>query len=668
MLKLADIKKAMEAKLADSTLDQKDIKKLRLTPKDAAWAAAQDLPAASAGFVIPYWSLDGNQTQFWRMRYVEDTRKGFDKLSGRKPLRYVQPRMTNEIYLPPYIDWRKIAQDAECPLIITEGELKAACAVKHGLPTIGLGGVYCFKSTKSGQHLLPQLREFAWSGRTVTICYDSDAVSNQNVLIAEGQLAKVLTAEGAAVYIARLHAADGKLGLDDAIAQYGMEYIQDVLNAASEYAPAAALHQLNTEVVYVRDPGIIYAFTNNMRMTAQAFTGHAYSNRHHYEEVASKDATRLVKKPTAKAWMEWEQRAELDGITFSPGEPKVTDRKLNTWDGWATEPKKGDVKPWYTLLDHLFDKSETEARKWFEQWCAYPLQHPGAKMASAAALWGVQHGTGKSMVGHTLMRIYGKYSAEIKDNDLDNSRNEWAQDKQFILADDITGKDNRRFIRKLMTMITQKEVNIDPKYIPSYRTRDCMNYYFTSNEPDCFYLDDCDRRFFIHEVKADKLPKQFRDAYVQWRDSEDGIAALFHYLLNVDLRGFDPQAEAMVTIAKRDMTHIGKSDLGAWVAELRHNGDRLLKLKGDLFTAAELLTMYDALGTGKVTANGMARELRRSGYTAPGSGGMAQTKHGNVRLYAVRNADQWRRASTAQIVKHYEEHRGVVIQDKAKKY
>lgn len=659
----AQVKQAMLDKIADSLLDAKDATKLKFKPLTAAEVKKLDTPATVSGFYIPYFGLDGKPTKFWRLRYLEDTRKGFDVLAGRKALRYVQPvGGVNEVYLPPFIDWREIAENVEVPIIITEGELKSACATKFGYPTIGLGGVFSFKSTKKGESLLPMLRGITWKGRAVYICYDSDAVTNPMVVMAENQFAETLTGMGALVHITRIPPGPKgqKMGLDDFMLVHEPTDLEDLLRASSEFDKAFALHRMNELVAYVRDPGFIFDFKNNMKLGAVPFTQHAFANYWHDEKVVTMNGEKLVPKQTAQAWLQWKHRTELEKISFLPGQPQIVDGRLNLWNGWAVEPKKGSVRWWNDLLDHLFKGAEPEARKWFEQWCAWPLQHPGAKMASCAVFWGRVQGSGKTMVGTTLMRIYGKYSSEITDTELEDERFDWAENKQFVLADDITGSNSRRLANRIKTMVTQKTLKINPKYIPRYELPDCINYYFTSNDPDAFYLDDGDRRNFIHEVRGVALLKAFRDAYVAWMESEEGIAALFHYLLNLDTSDFDPHGPPYETNAKREMTHITKSDLGSWVADLEHNLDGKLKLPGDLFTAAELLMMYDPANSGKVTANGMARELKRSGYRAPGINGYAsQTKFGAVRLYALRNREMWNTASVKDIVAHYEESRSM---------
>lgn len=652
-------------KLAASDLSAEDAELMQLRDVTSAECAGLGLPASADGFLIPYFGLDGRQTRFFRVRYMEDTRKGFARFSSRKALRYGQPKGTaTEVYFPPFLDWEAISRDADTPLLITEGELKSCCASKQGLPTIGLGGVWCFQSAKSGSPLLDSLLGFQWNGRTVYIVFDSDAITNPDVLGAEKRLAARLVEQGATVFIARLpgHEDVQKIGLDDYIVLHGVDSLQkEVLEPAFEYEQSAALHELNVRCIYVRDPGLVWDREMRQRMTPSAFRDHAFANVHYWEQrVTAKGAASMVKLPAAKAWIEWEHRAECRGLTFAPTQPEVThEGHLNTWTGWGIpEPIAGNAAPWKQLLDHLFGEDE-ESRRWFEAWCAYPLQNPGAKMATAALIWGVTHGSGKTLVGHTLMRIYGKHAVEIHDSDLEDDRNEWALDKQFVLGDDIVAKGDRKLMRHLMTLITQKSVRLNPKYVPSYSIPDTINYYYTANEPDTLYMDDGDRRFFVHETMAGKFTDYKR--YVEWRDSDRGIAALWHHLLELDITWFDPQAPAPETRGKSEMQELGKSDLGHWVREFRENAVVVLEkhgMKGDFVTAPELHALFDPTGAKKTTVNALARELKRAGFRAPATGSKLRGPDGSMRMcYVVRNWAKWQRATWKEACDHYGESR-----------
>lgn len=669
------LRKLSDAKLASSGLNGSDYRALRIDVLSAEQLRAKCavLPAYTAALVLPYFDLQGAQTDFWRARYLEDTRSGWSAVTKTKPLRYVQPPDTlNELYLPPYIKWAKVAENQDAPVVITEGELKSAIACKLGIPTIGLGGVWMFKAARRKLPLLPQFYQFKWANRKVYITFDSDARTNPQVQRATAELSRELAALGAIPYIVDIPALPEitKTGLDDFFVANGLDPkpFAKLLERAEPYAPSAALYELNAEVAYIRDPGLVVVLSDGRKMSAGAFREHAYANRYYYEErTNAKGTTSLVRVPAAPAWIGWERRAELSRITYEPGAERITtERAYNYWSGWGAEPVKGSVTLWNQLLDYLFD-DEPEARAWYERWCAYPLQHPGAKLYSAAVLWGVEQGTGKTLAGYTLMRIYGRNATEIDDEQLSASHNEWAENKQFVLADDITSADKRAargLADRLKGMITRRELRLNPKYIPSYTVPDCINYQFTANHPDAFFLEDTDRRYFIHEVKGKPLSRDFYRQYDRWYLSEEGINALFYHLLHLPLKDFDPGGPAMPTTAKSEMLEASLSDVGVWVRKLRDTPDAVLRigdvaLEGDLFTNTELLALYDPEGKHKVLANGLGREMSRAGILRACKGKPARLPDGTQsRLYAVRNAQFWARASQTAAGEHYAQRHG----------
>jgi len=297
--------------------------------------------------------------------------------------------------------------------------------------------------------------------------------------------------------------------------------------------------------------------------------------------------------------------------------------------------------------------------EWFLNWCAYPLQHPGTKLFSSAVLHGIRHGTGKSLIGYSLGRIYGQNFTEISQMDLHNSFNEWAEGKQFVMGDDVTGSNKRADADFLKKLITQRELRVNGKYVPTYVVPDCINYFFTDNHPDSFFLEDDDRRFFIHEVQAGPMPEEFYMNYDLWIDT-GGSQAIFHYLLNRDTGDFNPAAPAFKTAAKERMIANVQSDLAGWVRNLLATPDHILRvgeivLDKDLFTSKELLQFYDPAGKTGTTANGLGRELARAGVRQVCSGKPVRLSDGSQgRYYAVRKQDEWLASQPQLIAKHLE--------------
>jgi hypothetical protein len=632
------------------------------------------------GLKLPYFGFDAVPSSFYRVRYL-------GRLPGfagavEKPQRYVQePDTLNEVYLPPLLDdpWSAIADDAGEELIITEGELKAAACCARGRPCLGLGGVDVWRSAKRGKSLLEQLERFAWKNRHAFIVFDSDAATNVNVVRAQLALADRLTREGADVFIASLPPTPGgaKQGLDDFLLVNDDDALLQLLKRAPEHAEAKALYGLNEEVVYIVKPGFFLDQATHHAMRLGDFTGHAYANRFYDQRVVDAKGNESVRpRPLAKRWVEWPGRYQLRRIVYEPGQPRVTaDHEWNGWKGWAVEERQGSTRPWDELLRYMFSTNpDPAALRWFIQWCAYPIQRPGTKMYSSVLLWGATHGTGKTLIPYTLRRIYGDNFEEIKDRQLRGNHNEWARNRQFVLGDEITGADKRAKhddMEHFKGLITQETITVNEKFVPEYKIRDCINYMWTANQPDTLFLEDTDRRFFVHEAPSVKLPQEFYDAYETWKE-DDGPAALLYKLRRVDLTGFNPRAEAPMTPAKAAMIADTKSELGAWIVHLREDPTRALlrlspeRARGEvaLLSSAQLLAAYDPEGKTRVTAQAIAKELKRAGFSQVNDAGPVMTSSGLLRLYAVRDAARWRHAKPKAIAAHWDSFFG----EKVRKY
>ena len=655
------------ARLTESGLTAQDAKLLKLEVLPAAKIKKlntefHELPALKINYHDP---RDLTKTlnahpkwpAFYRIRYL-DTPKGFAGMT-EKPQRYAQPSRTGVCaYFPRNADWPKIIKNTKIPIFVTEGEIKAAKGCKEGFPTIGLGGVYSFKSKRLGTMFLDELKAVDWVQRVVYIVYDSDVRSNEQVCEAINALASELEQQGAIPMIVDLPDLyqDSKTGLDDFLTARSPGEFEVLVERAESLTMAQQLWKMNREIKYIYDPGLVLIMETDQKITPASLKEHVYSSDRCYENVVKKDGSLGQKQVSAgKAWLNWEQRGEAGRLTYEPGAEKILNgcsirkSKYNTWPGWGCESKKGTVQPFLNLVDHIFTGASKEEREWFLRWCAYPIQNPGVKLFTAAVIHGTRHGTGKSLIGYTLGKIYGRNFTEISQADLHSSFNEWAEAKQFVLGDDVTGSNRRQDADMLKKLITQQELRVNMKFVPTYVVPDCINYLFTSNHPDAFFLEDDDRRYFIHETEVGPKDEKFYTDYAKWLNG-DGPTALFHYLLNLKLGKFNPAAPAMKTAAKARMIADVKSDLGSWVARMLEDPDGVLvvgeaNVESDLFTNRQLLALYDPMTKTKCTANGMGRELRKAGVLQALNGNPIQGPDGRDRYYIVRNPEKWVGAS-----------------------
>lgn len=700
-LTLPQLKQAMLDKAATSALKPAQVREMGLEPvADVSKLPGMERFPARGGFRIPYFDLKGNlRPKVCRVRYLEETRTGFQLAVDAKALRYVQaPGTTVHAYLPPFIDWAAVAKDPIYDITVTEGELKAACVSAHGESCIGLGGVWSWKSNAQHTTLIDDLRAINWSGRTVYICFDSDAVFNPDVMAAEVALADRLTAEGALVHIMRIGAPFGaeseaydptlptdaqprarrpKLGADDLIYQYGFEAfeacrklinVEEGMERVGTYAydSSRAFHAFNAQYIFILSLGAIYDVKTRLMYAAHTFQNSVRANEYYEGAVLTKPKkegaqpeTRMVRKPLAPAWIKWPGRATVERVIFEPGKPMVHTASFNTWQGWGYgKPQKGDITLWKRLLDRIFRGAPASDRKWFEQWVAYPLQHPGAKLATGVLIWGHQHGTGKSLLGKVISKMYHReHVGFLTESAFDDARNQWAKDKQFMIVDDITGRESREYANRLKNLITQESIHLDPKFIGAYDIRDVMNYLMTANDPDALRLDPNDRRMFVHGVQgSDRTDTDFAGEVMAWVESEEGNAALAHHLLTLDLEGFRPGAPAPYTDAKHAMVETTSSDLANWVRHLHEFPELVLdaaRFNGDLYTAEKLYALYDPSGDKKSSPRVLTRELQSRGFQRAAASGLVIPGEGRRHVYILRNFDQWAGRPTKDLVAEY---------------
>jgi Domain of unknown function (DUF3854) len=121
-----DLAALIRQDLERSGLEQQD---LLVRPITNPERAATLTPALCEGYVIPYFSHLGRIQAFYRVRLFDNDPK------------YRQPKNTpNHVYYPQ--GFIKVLNACQLPyVIITEGEKKAARAVKAGIPCCALGGV-----------------------------------------------------------------------------------------------------------------------------------------------------------------------------------------------------------------------------------------------------------------------------------------------------------------------------------------------------------------------------------------------------------------------------------------------------------------------------------------------------------------------------------------------
>ncbi|MFZ6724691.1 DUF5906 domain-containing protein [Undibacterium sp. MH2W] len=259
-----------------------------------------------------------------------------------------------------------------------------------------------------------------------------------------------------------------------------------------------------------------------------------------------------------KAWLNFKDRKMVprEMVVFDPTYSVDPKKSLNLFDGFAMKPKQGSCDLILALLSYLC--GDDEVAEWILCWLAYPLQNPGAKMASAIIMHG-DEGSGKNLFFEKCIKsIYGKYAGVIGNQEIESQFNEWASQKLFMVCDEVVTRAEMRQMKGRLKQITANEtISINPKNLSQREERNHINFAFLSNETQPLALDKSDRRYLVVWTP----PKQSAEFYRQVADQMEngGNEAFYHFLLNLDIGDFNPHTKPIMTEAKRDLIELGLS-------------------------------------------------------------------------------------------------------------
>ena len=649
-----ELKKQTLEDLKRSGLDNKDFLKMKLLPCDDMQASSVlNSTFCTFGYVLPYFDVKGKVTETMRFRFLEELEG-----KNKKIVKYSQPKGTEpHLYFPPCIKWAKILKDTSITITFTEGEKKAYKACKMGIPTIGLGGVWSFKSKKLRKNLIDDFKAINLNNRKILICYDNDIRSNEDVTNALHAFAKELYNEGAKVSNKLLPFNPyQKIGLDDFLLTNSKKAYEKL--EEQDFEELTEVDALNSEIAYIRKSGKFYIFKDELFVNDKTLTNIKYANR-------TVPGDKGVKVSAAHQWITSPNRREHNRLTYQPGQPEVTDENnLNLWKGWGCSPEKGSVKPFLDVVDTIFEDNK-ELIKWFLDWVAYPIQNPAAKMLTGILFQSIEQGTGKSSLGLAIGAMYGSNYKLVDDTQLHNKNfNAWAVNRQFILGDEVSGKDKRAESDSIKNLITRPDITINKKFQPEYDVPDCINYIFTSNHPDALNIEPDDRRFFVYRIKYGKGISLAQGKTLEKFRLGKGKSHLLHYFINEYQvsKGFDHRARPPMTQAKLDLIDHSLTDIERFLTSIATNPDTVLTtvsgepLKGDLYTASDMVKFYEMKHPKvRCTETAMGKALNKIfNHSEKMPTG---TLTGQQNLRALRNIEKWRSSTRSDRQQHYDKTR-----------
>lgn len=253
---------------------------------------------------------------------------------------------------------------------------------------------------------------------------------------------------------------------------------------------------------------------------------------------------------------------DVDHIVFDPTMTKDPAIYINTFEGLPLEPVLNDAAcenlRW--LIAFLCN-NDAEALDWLVKWLAFPLQHMGAKMDTAILFHSTMEGSGKSLLFADIMgELYGRYGATVGQAQLEGNFNAWQSGKLWAVFEEVVSRDQRyNQVGKIKHMITGKTVRMESKFINGWEEANHMNSAFLSNEIMPWPISEDDRQMLVM-WPLETLPPERQKAIAR-ELANGGVAALYGWLLDVDLEDFNQRTRPPKTEARQRLVELSRT---AW--------------------------------------------------------------------------------------------------------
>ena len=195
---------------------------------------------------------------------------------------------------------------------------------------------------------------------------------------------------------------------------------------------------------------------------------------------------------------------------------KNTPTRKKMLEIYAEHKKKGklvnDVSsivekfPYINLLFDSLTNFNKEYKKYFLNWLAYVfITH---KKAMNTIIFKGIEGTGKGLLyDHIITKVfYNNQTTVISNDELNNSFNEFLENKSFIIANEVQDYTNKKSVyEKLKQWITDKTILLNVKHINMKNITNNTNFLIYSNNDYPVPITITDRRYSVINTAEEKL-------------------------------------------------------------------------------------------------------------------------------------------------------------------
>jgi len=298
-----------------------------------------------------------------------------------------------------------------------------------------------------------------------------------------------------------------------------------------------------------------------------------YSNRYCIDHNGAPFAVDGHGKPLSIGdwWLEHNKRNTYQGVTFLPRGDPIVECKINLWRGFGVEPCKGD---WSLMQQHILEVLSAGDRAVYDyviNWLADCVQNPN-RQAEVALVFIGGLGTGKSLLGRAMCRIFGQHGRHISSPEhMTGKFNAHMQMCCFLFADEAVAPGDKKAEGALKRLITEDTLFIEPKGVDPFEVPNRLHPMIASNHNNVVPAGEKERRYVAQKVSDAHQQDEayFTPLYAQMRSG--GLEAMLYGLLDYDIGKWRPR-KIVHTAALSQQQEESLSPVDQWWLELLRTG------------------------------------------------------------------------------------------------
>lgn len=239
-------------------------------------------------------------------------------------------------------------------------------------------------------------------------------------------------------------------------------------------------------------------------------------------------------------WLNHPQRAEYEGMVFSPG--REMPGYLNLWSGWGVEPREGDCVEILNFIDEVICSGDDSLCEYIIRWFAHMVQRP-LELPETALVFRGREGIGKNTLVDPFRDIVGREHFLLLSslNQVTGRFSGHLANALLVFCNESVWGGDKSAQGVLKSMITDEYQPIEHKGRDLMMVKNYRRMVFATNENWAVPRGADDRRYVITDVSDARKGDYAYFTKVREQMANGGTAALMYFLLHYDIAGWHPR-------------------------------------------------------------------------------------------------------------------------------